>query len=384
MSSARPLVDVRVRGSGLAGPVLTVTPSRIRNSRWRLPTLGGGSGRSRTAAATRHIATLLQAGFTLDRALSTAASLYTGRRVGSVMLDVQDRVRAGSSLASALAEHPAMFGQFYRGLVAAGERSGRLAEAFGRLADHLDQQAELRSRLLSALLYPTIMVATGSAAVLLLLVYVIPRFAGIMGELGGELPWSAEAVLALSRLVGAGWWLAALAAVAGLGAVLVHRRTPAGRVAQDLWLLRLPVVGSVRGRLAAERSARALAGALSGGIPLVEALDIAADAAGDAAFRDHLSACSRSVQRGERLAAPLRRGGVFPELAVQMISAGEESGRLVPMLEHVASVYRRETERYLQTLVSLVEPLIIVVFGAAVGFVAVALLQTIYGIGTAF
>lgn len=380
-TSAQPRIVSRVSG-GRQTLSLATPDATARSSWWRRSSLWSWQDSARTRAFTRQAATLLLAGFTLDRALSITGALLGDDRLGMVIRDIQERVRQGQRLVSALAEHPRCFGELYCGVIAAGERSGRLAEAFQRLADYLDRQAELRSRLLGVLLYPAIMVAAGSAAVLLLVLFVIPRFAVILGDVGGTLPWTASMLLWLADIVSKGWWLAALAGAAVIAAVTLHRQTATGRVVQDVWLLRLPVVGSLRARLATERVARTLAGALAGGIPLLEALDIAGDAAGDAAFRRELVLSVEGVRRGEPLSLTLRRGRVFPELAVQMIAAGEESGRVVPLLEHVASAYRTETEQQLRSLVAVVEPVIIVVFGGLVGFVALALLQTIYGIGT--
>jgi general secretion pathway protein F len=328
------------------------------------------------------MATLLEAGLTLDEALSFAATHLGGSGVGRAIRDVRERVRAGSTLATALARHPKIFDEFYRGVITAGERSGRLGESVSRLAEYLERQADLRSRVLNALAYPAIMVVVGSAAILMLLLFVIPRFATILGANGGELPWSAQALVTLSGFVGRWWWLAALATAGAVAAVVLHRATPRGRLRQDLWLLSMPLVGGLRSRLVTERVARALAGALAGGVHLMEALEIAGEAACDAAFCRELKLCAEGVRRGESLSAHWERGGVFPPLATQMLSAGETSGRLVPMLEHVAKVYGSETERHLRTLVALVEPLVIVLLGGAVAFVAIALLQTIYGIGT--
>ena len=380
-TSAQPRIVSRVSG-GRQTLSLAAPDAPGRGTWWTRPSLWSGQDNARIRAFTRQVATLLLAGFTLDRALSIIGALLGDDRLGMVIRDVQERVRQGQRLASALAGHPRYFGELYRGVIAAGERSGQLAEAFQRLADHLDRQAELRSRLLGALLYPAIMVVAGSAAVLLLLLFVIPRFAVILGDVGGTLPWTASTLLWVGDIVSRGWWLAALGAVAGIAAVTLHRHTPIGRVVQDLWLVRLPIVGSLRARVATERVARTLAGALAGGIPLLEALDIVSDAAGDAAFRRELMLAAESVRRGEALSATLRRGRVVPELAIQMIAAGEESGRVVPLLEHVASAYRTETEQQLRSLVAVVEPVIIVLFGSLVAFVALALLQTIYGIGT--
>ncbi len=331
---------------------------------------------------TRQVATLLRAGFTLDRAFSILGPLNDGRRLGNVIREVREEVRGGRALAAALAAHPRSFGEFYRGMVAAGERSGELAAAFERLALHLERGAELRSRLLGALLYPAIMVVAGSAAVVLLLLVVIPRFAVILGDVGGELPWTAVALIRIGELVESIWWLPAIGLPLAFAAVAVHRRSPAGRIAQDRLLLRLPIVGPLRARLATERVARSLAGALAGGITLLTALEIASEAAGDAAIAEALEEARELVRRGESLSAALGKRRLVPELALQMIAAGEESGRLAPLLEHVAEAYRTETEGHLRSLVAVVEPAIIVVFGALVAFVALALLQTIYGIGS--
>lgn len=363
---------------------LTDGEAASRGGRSRDRTLPSWGRASSVRVFTRQAATLLAAGFALDRVLSIVSDLLDDGAMGGVVEEVQAGVRQGQALATALASHPRFFGDFYRGVIAAGERSGALAGAFQRLAEYLDRQADLRSRLMGALMYPALMVGAGSVAVLVLLLFVIPRFALILGDIGGELPWTARTLIWLGNLVGAGWWIAVLLLGAAVAAVRLQRQTESGRRIQDSLLHRVAIVGPLRGRLATERVARTVAGALHSGIPLLDALEIAAHAAADAAFRRELERAGEAVRRGERLSASLRRGRVVPELAVQMIAAGEESGRLGDLLDHVATAYRAETEQRLRNLVAVVEPAIIVVFGSLVGFVALALLQTVYGIGTSF
>lgn len=343
--------------------------------------VGGPGGRVGSGARvqfTRSVATLLEAGFPVDRALSVSAEICTDAVLRGVVQAVRQDVRGGHPLTEALAAHPRVFPPVYVAMVAAGERGGALGATFSRLADLQEEAAELRGQVVSALIYPALMLVAGGAAVLLLVFLVVPRFASVLEDAGGTLPWSTRLLLGATDVaLRWGWLLALVVAAAAWGAYL-WTRTPEGRLARDRLVLRLPAVGGLVHRLATARLARTLGTLLTGGVPLVSALDIARGTTGNEVLSRGLDAASRALREGRSFSGAV--DGVLPRLATQMIAVGEESGALPEMLLRVATVYDREVRDALKRAVSLVEPAMILLFGGVVGFVALAMLQAIYGI----
>lgn len=336
--------------------------------------------RADVVEAVRYLATLMDAGFPLDRALQAVARVVARRDTAAAVLDVRERVRGGARLDDALAAHPALFPRFAVGMVRAGERGGYLARALERLAGQMEREQALRSRLLSALVYPAVMLLVGAGAVAVLFAYVLPRFVTLLADTGSALPRSTGMLLAAGRFAGQWWWAMLLAPVVLGLLVAALRSTEEGRTMVDRVLLRLPLVGPLRQRVASARLARTLSTLLGGGLPILPALEIAAASQADGAVAEEVRRAREEVRAGGRLAAALRRGGAFPFLFVQMVEVGEEGGRLPDMLERAAAALEAELERGLERMVRLVEPAMILVFGALVGFVALSLLQAIYGI----
>ncbi|HEX7049248.1 MAG TPA: type II secretion system F family protein [Longimicrobiales bacterium] len=339
--------------------------------------------RSRRADVTetvRYLATLLESGFPLDRALAAVVHVAARADVAESFAGVRAAVRGGARLADALAERPRMFPRIAVGMARAGERGGHLAEALARLAAQLEREQALRSRLTSAMLYPAIMTVVGGAALVVLVGFVLPRFVALLGDAGAAVPRSTALLLAIAAFVGT-WWPALLVGGITCAALAVaYRRTPAGRRRTDTVLLRLPIVGALRQRAAAARLGRALATLLGAGLPIVPALDIGAETLADEAVAAELRRAREEVRAGGRLAAALGRGGAFPFLFLQMVEMGEESGRLPALLDRAAAGAEQELERNLERLVRLAEPAMILIFGGIIGFVALALLQAIYGV----
>jgi general secretion pathway protein F len=265
-------------------------------------------------------------------------------------------------------------------VVRAGERGGTLGAALAGLADQLEREAALRARLLSALLYPAVMLVAGTAAVAVLLLAVLPRLVALLADAGAGVPRSTAALLAAGAW-SARWWPACLAAACAAAAGYAGvRRTGAGRLALDRLWLRVPVVAGIRRLHAAVRFGRALSALLESGLPVLPALGVAADAVGDAAVGAELRGAREQVRAGGRLGAALAGRRIFPFLFLQMADVGEESGRLAEMLGRAATTMEQELERTLDRLVRLIEPALILLLGGAVGFVALALLRAVYSI----
>ncbi|HEX7119600.1 MAG TPA: type II secretion system F family protein [Longimicrobiales bacterium] len=333
-----------------------------------------------TVEALRHLATLLDAGFPLDRALEAVSRVAARADVADAVAAVRSRVRAGATLADSLGEHARIFPRLAVGMARAGERGGRLAASLDRLATLLEARQALRGRLTSALLYPTIMLVGSLSALAVLLGYVIPRFGALLEETGAGLPTSTALLLRVGDAARAAAPFALLIGATAVAAAAAQLRTPAGRQRVDAVLLRLPGIGGIRRRAVAARFGHALAALLAAGVPVLDALDIGADSLGDEAAAAEVRRAREEVRAGGRVTDALGRGIAFPYLFLQMIDVGETSGRMPELLARAAAAMQRDLEQRLDRMVRLVEPAMVLLFGGAVGFVALAMLQAIYGI----
>jgi type II secretory pathway component PulF len=328
---------------------------------------------------TRALAALLPAGLPLARALGAAGQLVEGQTRDA--LDAVKRgVERGESLADALARHPGLFSPLYVGVVRAGERSGDLDGAFLRLSTQLERDEKLKSRLLTASVYPMILLVLGGAAVLVLMLFVIPRFADLLQGAGARLPASTAALLVVATAFRQGWPFLVVAAVSAAAIALWFARTPGGRTTVARLALALPVIRTVRRDQLAARSARLLSVLLSGGAPVLTALDDAAATVGDPIAGAELSRIKARVREGASLNAALGESALYPPLLRQLVGVGEESGRLGEFLTKSADIFDDRTDRAVQRAVALVEPAMIVGFGVVVGFVALSLFQAIYSV----
>jgi general secretion pathway protein F len=345
-------------------------------------TSSGGFGPGRRAGVlefTRAVAALLPAGMPLARALK-AATAASPASVRAPLDAVRARVERGEELASALAEHPSLFSPLYIGVVRAGEKSGSLDGAFDRLGRHLERDAELRSKLVSMSIYPAMLAVVGVMAVLLLVLFVLPRFADLLDTAGAALPASTALILALSTGAREEWRLLMLVPAAMLLATTWMRTTPAGREVAARLLLALPLFGSWRRQALGAAFARMSGELLAGGAPLLSALADARDCTADPVARAETERVRTRVREGGALHQALEERGLFPPVLAQLVALGEESGRLSEFLLKAADILERRTERAVERLVALAEPAMIVLFGGLVALVALALLQAIYGV----
>lgn len=332
------------------------------------------------AVWTRNIATLLSAGVPLDRALGLTAEHAGHIGLADAVRRARRAVQGGASLAESLEREHAHFGSLVVAMVAAGEASGALDAVFARLADHLEEVNELRSQVTAALLYPALMATVASIGVVVLLVFVIPRFAAILGDVGTALPLTTRLLVGASTVVAKGWWIWLLLA-AGLsyaaGTALqnaeTRRRWHAAR-------LRWPLAGDLELKYATARFTRTLGLLLHSGVPILNALRIARASLRNVSLGEGVDRAAVTVAEGGALAPAL--AGTLPPLALQMLAVGEEGGRVEEMCLRIADAYEGEVRRALRTVIAMIEPVMILVFGALVGFVALAMLQAIYSINS--
>lgn len=344
------------------------------------PTARNARGR-RTAVleVTRALAALLPAGMPLARALSATSGLATGD-LAAALDEVRRRVERGESFAAALGAHASFFPPLYVGLVRAGERSGDVAGSLARLSEQLEREEALRAKLLSASIYPLILALAGGIAVTVLLLFVLPRFAEMLAGAGASLPRSTALLLSLSASARGAWPLFAVAPVAAIVLTMWARTSEQGQRAVSAALLAMPIVRGLRANSLAARFARLTGVMLAGGAPLLTALDDAAGSMGDPTSRDDTIRIRARVREGGSLTAAVSESPLFPPLLGQLVAVGEESGKLQEFLLKAAEIFEERTDRARQRLVALAEPAMIVVFGGVIGFVALSLLQAIYGV----
>jgi len=328
---------------------------------------------------TRALASLLPVGMPLAQALQAASNVATGD-VRAAILEVKSRVERGDTLSTALAEHPAFFSPLYVGLVRAGERSGDVDSAFTRLSSQLERDEALRAKILSASIYPLLLATAGTIAVSVLLFFVLPKFVTLLQGSGARLPSSTSTLLALSAFLHRIWPVLAMLPFVFAGGFAWMRSSDEGRRFASRAMLAIPAVNTLREYALAARFSRLLGVLLGGGAPLLVALDDTIESLGDPIAQDDVSRIRTRVREGSSLRAAVGDSEIFPPLLAQLIGVGEEAGQLKEFLTKSAEIFEERTERATQRLAALAEPAMIVVFGAIVAFVALSLLQAIYGI----
>lgn len=344
----------------------------------------GGKGfrigrRREVLEVTRALAALLPVGMPLSQALQAASNVASGD-VRDALLEVRSRVERGDTLSRALAEHPGLFSPLYVGLVRAGERSGDIDTAFARLAGQLERDEMLRGKILSASIYPLLLATAGSVAVSVLLFFVLPKFVTLLQGSGAKLPASTSMLLAVSAFLHRIWPLLLLLPFVIAAAIAWSRNTDEGRRFSSRAFLALPLVSTLRRYALAARFSRLLGVLLGGGAPLLVALDDTIESLGDPVARDDVTRIRTKVREGSSLRSAVADSPIFPPLLAQLIGVGEEAGQLKEFLTKAAEIFEERTERATQRLAALAEPGMIVIFGAIVAFVALSLLQAIYGI----
>jgi general secretion pathway protein F len=355
-----------------ASPVRVLLPT--------LPALGRRRVRGRDLLVlTQELSALVSAGLPLDRSLATLAELADNPELRRIVTEVLHAVQGGKSLAEALGQHKA-FPPLYVNMVRAGEIGGFLEQVLQRLAEYLERAQQLRDDVKAALTYPVILTCALGGSMAFLLVYVLPKFSALFGDLGKALPLQAQVVLAVSEVVRAYWWVMGLGAVAGGLSLRYWTSTPRGRFGWDQWKLRIPLVGNVLRKMEVSSLARTLGTLLRSGVPMLQALGVVKEIAGNQVIARSLGEVEVGVREGAGVAEPLARAGVFPTLAIQMIAVGEETGRLDELLLRVAEHFDRDVRMQIQQFTRLLEPVLILVMGLGVGFIVISMLTAIFSV----
>ncbi|PLX85320.1 MAG: type II secretion system protein GspF [Desulfuromonas sp.] len=330
------------------------------------------------AAATRQLSTLLGAGLPLDEALATVGGQLENAALAHAIGQVREDVVQGESFNAALAKFPRIFAPLYVNMVQVGENSGTLDQVLQRLADFQEEQARMKSRIRAATAYPILMAVVGVGVLFFMFAFVVPKVTRMLEDLGQALPLPTRLLIGASDLLMSTWWVLVLLLAAAAIATLRYVRTERGREKLDRLALRLPLFGKLNLLIATSRFARTLGTLLQSGVPLLGALDIAKNLLQNRVLFNAIEETAVCVREGEGLAAPLKRSGVFPPMVAQMAAVGEKSGEMEQMLFRVAESYEHQVDLSITAMLSLLEPLMILLMGSVVGFIVMAILLPIF------
>lgn len=330
------------------------------------------------AAITRQLGTLLSAGISLDEALLTLGEQTDQALLSNTLMAIREKILQGSSLHEAMNGHRRVFPDLFINMIQVGESSGTLDQVTLQLADFLDEQARIKSRIQAATAYPILMVLVGSGVLTFLFVFVVPKITLMLTELDRALPWPTQLLITFSEVV-KGWWHVSLLMI--IGAVVAfyrYRKTSEGKYKTDSLLLKIPVLGRLNLLISTAWFSRTLGTLLQSGVPLLKALDISKGLLRNIVLSDAIDKACRHVQEGGSLAKSLKDSAIFPPMVAQMTAAGEKSGQLEPMLARLADTYDHQTDLSITSLLSLLEPLLILLMGGIVGFVVLAILLPLF------
>jgi general secretion pathway protein F len=330
------------------------------------------------AAATRQMATLLGAGLALDDTLNTVSEQTEQPLLTQTFAKIREHVVQGGTLHEALAAHRQIFPDLFINMIQVGEDSGTLDRTMYRLADFLESQARMRARIQAALAYPLLMSFVGSGVLAFLFVFVIPKITSMLTELDRALPWPTLLLITLTDFLASWWWLLGLLLVLALVFLKRYRGTERGRKHLDSLILKAPLFGRLQLLIVTARFARTLGTLLESGVPLLKALGIARNLLTNQVLNQAIETVTLRVQEGGSLAVALKETTVFPPMLAQLTAAGEKSGKLEEMLFRVADTYEHQTDLSMTGMLSLLEPLMILLMGGIVGFVVLAILLPIF------
>ena len=332
--------------------------------------------------ATRQFSTMISSGMTMLRALQVLEEQAEGDKLREALADIRASVAQGSSLSEALGRHPDIFNDLYRAMVGAGESGGILEETLSQVADQLEKSDSLRRQVKAAMMYPSVIGGFALVVLIALVVFLVPVFENVFKDFGGELPLITRMTVALSDLMTQRWYLM-LAAVATT--VFLFRRwkaTEGGKMQWDYFKLRVPMkIGTIVQKVALARFSRTYSALIAAGVPMLEAIDVTGRTAGNKVVEKSMFDVRDSVMAGGSIAAPMRDApAVFPPMVTQMITVGEETGELPGMLGKIADFYEDEVAAAVKALTSIIEPIMIIVVGAIVGFIVIAMYMPMFSV----
>jgi type IV pilus assembly protein PilC len=376
-STSESLAKIEVRKLG-------VTPMRVRKK--PKPLLGGGKKKitpKDIAVFSRQLATMIASGIPLVQAFEIVGQGHENPSMQELLLGVKSDIEGGDTLADALRRRPQHFDELYCNLVEAGEQAGALETLLDKIATYKEKTEEIKGKIKGALFYPVAVIIVGLIVSAILLVFVVPQFAELFQDFGADLPAFTQFVLGLSEFMQAYWWV-----IFGGGGLAVYlfsfakKRSSAFNRFLDRLMLRIPVFGPLVEKSAVARFARTMATMFAAGVPLVEALDSVSGATGNSVYGDAVQKMKQDASTGQQINASMRQTQLFPSMVVQMVAIGEESGALDTMLTKVADFFEREVDDAVNSLSSLMEPMIMAILGVLVGGLVIAMYLPIFKLGS--
>jgi type IV pilus assembly protein PilC len=326
------------------------------------------------AIFSRQLSTMISSGMSILRSLYVLEEQTENNFLRETIVSVRKDVEAGLSLSSAMARHPKVFSVLFVAMVEAGEAGGVLESALVRVADQLQKDAALRRQVRSAMVYPALVITVAIGVMMALVAFLVPVFANVFKEFGGELPALTQVSVTMSHIVRGYWWLIFLGTGLSVFAFVRWKRSTWGRPQWDHLRLRMPLkIGTIVQQIAIARWSRTLASLTAAGVPLLQALEVTGKTGGNVVIEQAMDGVIASVKRGGTIAAPLAAAPIFPAMVTHMVGVGEETGALDAMLDRVAEFYEEQVEASVKALTSILEPAMIIVIGSIVGFIVVSM-----------
>ncbi|CAH2031531.1 type II secretion system F family protein [Trichlorobacter ammonificans] len=367
-------VEVQLKRAGMVG--ITVKEQR---QGFKLPSFGGGKIETKDLVIfTRQFATMIDSGLPLVQCLDILSSQQEKPAFKEILVKVKESVESGSTFADALAKHPKAFDELYVNLVAAGEIGGILDTILNRLAAYIEKAMKLKKQIKGAMVYPTTIMAIAVIVVGVILVFVIPVFAKMFTEMGGDLPGPTKFVIALSNFMKRYIIVMIALFFAASTAFKKYYATPGGRKKIDALALKAPIAGPLIRKVAVAKFTRTLGTMISSGVPIMDGLEIVAKTAGNRIVEEAIYGVRQAISEGKTMAEPLAACGIFPPMVVQMISVGEATGAMDAMLNKIADFYDDEVDDAVAAMTSMMEPLLMVFLGTTVGGLVVAMYLPIF------
>ncbi len=329
---------------------------------------------------TRELATLLHAGLPLDQALQTLENVSINPQVKALVNNIYSRVQSGASLSAAMEAQSNNFSRLYLNMIRAGETGGALEIVLQKLSDYLERSSEMRSTIISALIYPIILFVIAIVSVITLMLFVVPQFVPLFEDVGQALPYSTQMVFGTAEFFKHYWWVFPIIVAAIIWIFKNQMKDPVKHLQWDTFVLSLPLYGDLIAKIEVSRFSRTLGTLLSNGVPLLTGVSIVREVISNRAIVKVMEAVTYSLEQGGRLADALNKAQQFPQLAVQLIQVGEETGQLEIMLLKIADIYDRETNSAIKRMLTLIEPVLILGLGGMIATIIISILVAILGL----
>lgn len=340
----------------------------------------GGVHKKDVVIFSRQLAVMISATVPIVQSLRILYLQTESAALKTIAKAMADDIDGGMQMSQAFAKHPKAFSRFYVAMIRSGETSGRLDEVLNYLADQMEKDYDLTSRIRGAMVYPVFIVLGLVAVGVIMMIYVIPKMADILIESGTELPWMTKGLIAISSFLVNYWWLLIVVVVGAFGAMRLYLRTPAGRISWDNFKLYLPIVGLISKKIIIVRLSRSLSTLIRGGVPIAVALEITGEVVDNGAFKKIIEDTIKEVQDGNSITTKMNESHLFPKIVSEMMSVGERTGKLDEILAKLGDFYDREVSALVASLTSLIEPIIMVIMGLGVGVMVAAVLMPMFQI----